>query len=133
MSLLAILDFTLVTKYFLAQLCGFVFVLSTATVWIFFRIWMVLLIIVLGSSDLVVFLSGSFGYHCVWLKGFKSWLDGCLRDSLGLIRALFSCSALSRNCLPFTSVTVLPVRTPVASRFHYSWCLSSCDDYCAKP
>jgi hypothetical protein len=61
MSLLAILDFTLVMKYFLAQLCGFVFVLSTATVWNFGLEWKMdgSAYNCLNSSELVVFLGDS--------------------------------------------------------------------------
>jgi hypothetical protein len=57
---------------FLAQLYGFVFVLSTATVWNFGFEWKMdgSAYNCLSSSELVVFLGDSFCYHCSLLKGF---------------------------------------------------------------
>ena len=61
MSLLAILDFTLVMKFFLAQLCGFMFVSSTTIVWNFGFEWKMdgSSYNCLYSSELVVFLGDS--------------------------------------------------------------------------
>jgi hypothetical protein len=106
MSLLAILDFTLVMKYF-GSVVWVCVVLSAATVWNFGFEWKMdgSAYNCLGSSELVVFLGDSF-VTTVFVKGFcfkimARWLSS---QFLGLTRALFSCFGPVKNCLPFTSI-----------------------------
>ena len=69
----------------LAQLCGFVFVLSVAIVWNFGFKWKMdgSVVIVLSSSKLLVFLGESYlsPLRFGWSVFFKSWLNGCIHDS----------------------------------------------------
>jgi hypothetical protein len=72
MSLLSILDFTLVMKYFFLSCVGFCLsqVLQMFGILVLNGKWMVLLIIVLSSSELVVFLGDIFLLPLCFVKGF---------------------------------------------------------------